>query len=169
MVRAFLLITVLSLFSGCALTKLYDENKIILQDEDSQIHIGQWASGTGIFVFIDCDESIYSIMVSPIIPLPPIIPVMGLGDSNTGIRVIAEKNKTLKVKNLHISNLDKKPSIRKINSFDNQSNYTISYRCEELSGKKLHISITEPELIDMSFDLGKTESKLKLFFGYLGE
>jgi hypothetical protein len=168
--KKFAFILIINIFvNGCAVTRLYDKNEVVLKDANGKILNGQWENDSGISIYIECGPSIYSIMVSPIVPLPPIIPMMGVGKEKTGIRIYSEASKKLVVNSVTISGMLVSPFLRKENTFYSQSNYSIGASCKELSGSTISINILEPEALSLSFFVVDSQSTLKMDFGYLGE
>lgn len=75
--KTCLIVLAVVLSSGCAVTGAYTDDKVGLSLDGSTS--ANWAEN----VSIGCGEKIYSIMVSVLIPLPPVIPVPWFRDSAT--------------------------------------------------------------------------------------
>lgn len=170
MVNVYTIILVSLLLSGCAFTSVYDENIIVLRDTDGNEFKGNWDSQSGIRIYIRCSSYGYTAMLSPIIPLPPIIPVMGLGgSSSTDINIFTDEPKKLIVDSVKVAGLDNRPNIFKTNSYQSNANYSIESTCEEMVGGTLEVNIAEPEKLKVSFSIIEINSNLKLGVEYLGD
>ena len=162
--RLVILLLVLSL-SGCAVSGLGQEQLI---KSESVVEKHDLISAG---ISFQCEEIAVSMMLSPLIPLPPIIPTAWLSEDKVRIQ-INPPNKmgyliglTVKSKNGELLADYEIPAEDKVSL-----NLAFNKPCKELDKSK--VTFTEQSKIDGSiksyeFTLIYEKSKLKFYWGYL--
>ncbi|PHS19828.1 MAG: hypothetical protein COA86_03455 [Kangiella sp.] len=151
--------------SGCAIS-------IAGKDEFIELNYEQKVStDSDITIRMSCPGKMYSMMVSVIVPLPPIIPAFWVNEETSSLYLTAPKKGSPSISFLDGSNNPVKvitTSVREGENFNDASKkdyyIIINKDCADLDGYKLIIVIDEVEVIYL---LKYIEGKIKFAWTYL--
>lgn len=156
--------------AGCAISMAGTKEKITIENHLSNNGIAKNSP-----IKFACDAKLYSIMLSVIIPLPPIIPVPNDNKAKLmitmpkGIDVkafITKNNSITESELLHIKEQEPHLHRKRLVWI-----YPINYSCKNLENSQLRVIITNKESgehKERTYNLKYSNEGLKLNFGYLG-